>query len=57
MIATWHAKSFVIILFFHHLSYSYSFFPFIFESVKTTSIGQIDGLAIATSFGRSDGLT
>ena len=40
MIATWHVKSFVIILFFHHLSYSYSFSPFIFESVKTTSIGQ-----------------
>ena len=40
MIATRAVKSSVIILFFHHLSYSYSFFPSIFESVKTTSIGQ-----------------
>ena len=40
MIAVSVVMSSVIIFFIHHLSYSYSFFPSIFESVKTTSIGQ-----------------
>ena len=34
MIANMVSKSLVIIFFYHHLSYSYSFSPFIFESIE-----------------------